>query len=615
MSEENKDQGNEKEVTKPKCIKCGATNPPNNLFCTVCGHNFVAKVKCPKCGGEVPAFNTFCNHCGATMKTDHTVTSQKKVRIVTEVQQDQQPPQSSFRYQQQQQQQQHYGYQSQMRPMTEEEALRYQDQLKAQQLYARNRTAKWFGMFLIAVGVMNIGSFFLVAFSRGTEIAETMLSLYGITFEDYLPGQFYGSLIATYILQGLIALAMGSALIFYKPDDNAWKGFSKVIRYIFLGLVSFIALAIIGSLLFWMFYSPKITITGELPFFLFAILGIPVSMQVNLLIAIFMTVFVICTGLLIGPSIYNYVKDRKKKIEGVPEVIIEDTPTISMQEGHSFSPLISYSEVEKRKVRMPDIFYRIKNSSIIKTFELLGLMSLVSLVIAFLFLLTDAIPPKDLEPATGVSQEVLFISTTWAGIAEEVAFRLILIGVPMIAVVAVRYYIENGKISMPSYQKYVQGTTFFKIKSRVARIDNNLALTKWDIPLAIRGKYKRVGYPEWILIGISSLIFGFAHWEGWEGVGGWGAWKIAHAGAIGVFLGYAFVKYGIESAIVLHFTNNAIGAITQISVGSELNGMLGSMTFLVTSFTLLGMMKLFSEALNLISKYRMRREAMLTQRY
>ncbi|MHA1442679.1 MAG: zinc-ribbon domain-containing protein, partial [Candidatus Heimdallarchaeota archaeon] len=99
MSEENNDQNNEKEVTKPKCIKCGATNPPNNLFCTVCGHNFVAKVNCPRCNGEVPAFNTFCNHCGASMKTEQTIASKRPVREVTEIQQKQKPPSPIFRQQ------------------------------------------------------------------------------------------------------------------------------------------------------------------------------------------------------------------------------------------------------------------------------------------------------------------------------------------------------------------------------------------------------------------------------------------------------------------------------------------------------------------------------------
>ncbi len=206
----------------------------------------------------------------------------------------------------------------------------------------------------------------------------------------------------------------------------------------------------------------------------------------------------------------------------------------------------------------------------------------------------------------------LFLSATWAGISEEISFRLILIGIPMIVVVAIRYLIETGKISMPSYQKYLKGTDYFKIKSRVARIDSNLELTKWDIVLAIRGKYKRVGYPEWALIGISSLLFGLAHWIGWTG--DWGPWKIIHAGIIGLFLGYAFVKYGIEAAIVLHLTNNAIAAITNITTLGGFEWILGLTTFLVTTFSLIGFMKILSEALNFVHKFRMKKEAMLQRR-
>ncbi|MHA1245550.1 MAG: zinc ribbon domain-containing protein, partial [Candidatus Heimdallarchaeota archaeon] len=213
MSEENNDQNNEKEVTKPKCIKCGATNPPNNLFCTVCGHNFVAKVNCPRCNGEVPAFNTFCNHCGASMKTEQTIASKRPVREVTEIPQQQKPPSPIFRQQRQQQQQFGYQAQAQMRPMSEEEASRYQEQLKAQQLYSRNRTAMFFVIFLVVVALFNFGTFFFVIFAKDTLLATTALDLYGISFDDFTPGQFYGSLISTYILQGAVALALGISLI------------------------------------------------------------------------------------------------------------------------------------------------------------------------------------------------------------------------------------------------------------------------------------------------------------------------------------------------------------------------------------------------------------------
>ncbi|MHA1443061.1 MAG: hypothetical protein ACTSPK_14550 [Candidatus Heimdallarchaeota archaeon] len=76
-----------------------------------------------------------------------------------------------------------------------------------------------------------------------------------------------------------------------------------------------------------------------------------------------------------------------------------------------------------------------------------------------------------------------------------------------------------------------------------------------------------------------------------------------------------FVKYGIEAAIVLHFTNNVIAAIQEISLDAGFEGMVGLTSFIVTSFTLLGMMKIFSEGLNLMSKFRMRREEILLKRY
>lgn len=51
------------------CIKCGAMNPENSLFCTVCGARLKAEDEpvqmfCTNCGRMITQGTKFCNYCG-----------------------------------------------------------------------------------------------------------------------------------------------------------------------------------------------------------------------------------------------------------------------------------------------------------------------------------------------------------------------------------------------------------------------------------------------------------------------------------------------------------------------------------------------------------------------
>ncbi len=65
---------------KGKCPKCGASNPPDSMFCLECGEKIVGEAKpaaaptatkgeviCPKCKSSNPPGSTFCLECGASM--------------------------------------------------------------------------------------------------------------------------------------------------------------------------------------------------------------------------------------------------------------------------------------------------------------------------------------------------------------------------------------------------------------------------------------------------------------------------------------------------------------------------------------------------------------------
>ncbi len=99
-----------------------------------------------------------------------------------------------------------------------------------------------------------------------------------------------------------------------------------------------------------------------------------------------------------------------------------------------------------------------------------------------------------------------------AGFQEEVAFRLILIGIPITA------------ISLLATKK----------------------ANRWKLLLGGFGMNKAA----FILILVSSVLFGLAHYEGW------GAVKIAQTLVAGFIFGYAYVQYGLRVSIIMHFVND-----------------------------------------------------------
>lgn len=69
-----------------------------------------------------------------------------------------------------------------------------------------------------------------------------------------------------------------------------------------------------------------------------------------------------------------------------------------------------------------------------------------------------------------------------------------------------------------------------------------------------------------VLIILSSMIFGLAHYPGW----GDQLWKVVDAGLMGLLLGYLFVRFGLYASILLHFVNNYLSAFDWMGVGGLL---------------------------------------------
>jgi membrane protease YdiL (CAAX protease family) len=78
-----------------------------------------------------------------------------------------------------------------------------------------------------------------------------------------------------------------------------------------------------------------------------------------------------------------------------------------------------------------------------------------------------------------------------------------------------------------------------------------------------------------ILIIISGIIFGLAHYPGWDDQ----VWKVASAAIGGIFFGYLFVRFGLYAAIFMHFITDYLSSFNWMGVGG---------LSIIVSFLLLG---------------------------
>jgi len=564
---EEKETDSETDKESIICTNCGEKNPQTNLFCNFCGHHFVDKINCSKCEEENPIYNSYCSYCGTPMRLIQQSTQQVQQSPTISTARDKQSV---------------YTPLHKLPPDVQE---RLKEQQRKQKLESRNTIATVFGIIFIVLGIGFLITFFVFVFVTQSELFAEIIGDLGTEITE---ATYYGALIGMMIPPFIILMTAGISLLAYKPDNDAWKGLYRILRFLFLGFSSLVAIFVIISIFGWIFYNPNEIVSINEYFWLFYIFIIPINMTKSNLYILLFFIYFSCILLMTVPTLVKYLLKRyhsdldmnseTEKKDDTTKLLDNDIEkSSSQQELH----ILKLSPLEERKGILPTAFYQIKNMPLIKSIELLGLSMISSIII--ILLLTPFIPLPDTAP---IAEDpfVSIIAVAWAGVFEELSFRLILIGVPMIFVVLIRFIIqENAKTDSLSLEK--------KVEKKKLKI--------YDIFLAIRGKYKSIGYMEWSLIGVSSLIFGFAHWEGWTG--SWGAWKIVQAGLSGFFLSYAFVKYGIESAIFIHITNNVVSALSVVSIEVGNSGWITFITnFLIWGLMFIGIMKGVSVIVNFI---------------
>ncbi|MHA1220288.1 MAG: double zinc ribbon domain-containing protein [Candidatus Heimdallarchaeota archaeon] len=564
------------------CSNCKEPSPVDFLFCRTCGQAFVDKITCRKCQSNVPIYNTYCQHCGAPMKETHIYIRQNLQHFYT-------PNNQQLRSLTSENQEIHY---------------RTQYQIKIQQ---RKNSARIVGIVFLVLSLLSLGSLILTLFTLSSEAFTEAMELYG--YDDLLGIEsFYAMIIGFMLPQVVVLLISGIGLLVQKEDTKPWKKLYHVLRITFIGFSTIMALIVLITAFGWIFYNPSYENTMPQAIWLFYVFFISTPMKMKNLYLLLFGIFALCIVLLILPPIVKSIKQTiKKNMTGKTLVVNEaklktEQPEIVLEEKSMIfftSKNEEFRAIRKRKGPMPAIFTKIKNTPLIKSMELLGAQFLVSYVLSFIFVSAAAGDGVDLAT---IDPFEYVIQVTWAGVFEEISFRLALIGIPMIIVISVRLYLQSVTKKDQDILTKTEETMYNRPK-RFA-YPKQPKLSYKDILLAIRGKYKIIGFPEWILVGISALLFGLAHWSGWTG--GWGAWKIVQAGVTGIFLGYAFVKYGIESAIFIHISNNLLVTLVLFTTVFVPNtAWLGFLsTIMIPLLLILGIMKAISWIINLVYRYK-----------
>jgi len=556
------------------CSNCGTENPKSNLFCKNCGHPFVQKVACQNCGSEMPVYNSFCSKCGGILK--QTIPHLRQTPGNEHL-----PPHPS--------QHQIVDPQKYYVAPPPPGQINTLEQMRLARYHTYNLMGTIAGYLMIFGGIIGFIIFIIMMAYAPSVIAD-------IVPENQI-ATYYATLVAMFVPGCIATIIAGLSLISYRPEGNAWKGLYYTLRYLFVGFSSIMAFLIILSIGSWMFYNPSTPVNGSTVFWLFTMIEIQiVNFPLAALVAILISIFLLCVVSMEIPTIVKLVKRyrKKSKIKEVSEEITLDDSSdkesvvLELDKGRKISEEfgIKLSLLETRKGILSSVFYLFKNNPLVGSIELLGASFVISFIIV---LLSTPFIGGDSEPITGEEPNpyTTIFSLAWAGVFEEISFRLLIIGIPMIVVIFIRYLMQ---------QRNGNETKELIPADRVKVITDTEKIKIWDIPLAIRGKYKKISYPEWTLIVISSALFGFAHWEKWTG--SWGAWKIVQAGVAGLFLSYAFVKYGIEAAIFIHVSNNVIIGLTVFSEMVGIRWIAGTAGFIMFSLWGIGILKISSSVIN-----------------
>ncbi len=164
---------------------------------------------------------------------------------------------------------------------------------------------------------------------------------------------------------------------------------------------------------------------------------------------------------------------------------------------------------------------RVKDTPLFGIGVVLASSIFLELIITGLMILTGESPEVPGELIDLTMGEALFLYTD-AGVWEEIAFRMIPFGVPMVFAAAVL-----GR------------------KDALRFIFGGFGISKLTV----------------VLLVVTSLLFAFAH------ISGWGPWKMLSIMPGALMLGYLFARYGLHVSITAHILNDFIAGMWSTQFG------------------------------------------------
>jgi len=220
------------------------------------------------------------------------------------------------------------------------------------------------------------------------------------------------------------------------------------------------------------------------------------------------------------------------------------------------------------------------------------LLAAVSLIIDFQNLFgvpTGGIP----LPQTDAQRFDLYLSLSYASIIEEVAFRITPIGTLLLArLFIIQGWKTTGRVPLQRRLKLFLASFLYPDKAK-RMVDEK--------SVATNGIREGISKGEWIMLLITSLIFGAAHL--FSGIG-WETGKITSTFVQGFVFGVVYLAYGIKAPILLHWFFNYYFYSYELgthyfSSGFEVFNIVYVVTyifglFLLATFAIYGLRRLFS---------------------
>lgn len=171
-------------------------------------------------------------------------------------------------------------------------------------------------------------------------------------------------------------------------------------------------------------------------------------------------------------------------------------------------------------------------------------------VIALHFLQTSGGIPTG-EPAQ--SEPFLdFLRFSRAPLVEELVFRIIPIGAFLVTYIPIAG--RNVMLTLTTGQRLKMSLLSIAFPDKAKEL---LGLKN----INEHGFRGGVVWGEWVMVGLTALLFGVAHY-----VGGWQVGKISQAAMIGAVLGVAYLYYGIQAPILLHWYFNYYFTVFDLSL-------------------------------------------------